>query len=119
MAGSVAARRLEAVMKSGGLVADEVINQLIFDRLAEPDTFAGFVLDGFPRTAAQAEALDQFVGDPAVVAVVLHVPEIENRAPLDRAACLFPVPDAAITKQPQLQAMRMCLLWRHARTPRR
>ena len=73
--GSVSRGRVEAVMRSGGLVPDEVINELVFDRLAQPDTFGGFVLDGFPRTAAQAEALDQFVGDPAVVAIVLEVPE--------------------------------------------
>ena len=88
MAGSASARQLEAVMKSGGLVADELMNELIFDRLAEPDTFAGFVLDGFPRTAAQAEALDRFVGDPAVVAIALHVPEIEiGRRLITRCVC--------------------------------
>jgi adenylate kinase len=46
-------------MARGDLVPDEVIIGMFRDRLAEPDTEAGFVLDGFPRTLAQAEALDE------------------------------------------------------------
>jgi len=45
-------------MDSGGLVPDEVVIGLVEERLARPDAAGGFVLDGFPRTAAQAEALD-------------------------------------------------------------
>src|SRR4030095_17176415 len=45
-------------MDSGALVPDEVVIGLVEERLARPDARAGFVLDGFPRTAAQAEALD-------------------------------------------------------------
>jgi adenylate kinase len=45
-------------MDAGGLVPDEVVIGLVEERLARPDAAPGFVLDGFPRTAAQAEALD-------------------------------------------------------------
>jgi adenylate kinase len=45
-------------MDSGGLVPDEVVIGLVEERLAHPDAAGGFVLDGFPRTTAQAEALD-------------------------------------------------------------
>jgi adenylate kinase len=45
-------------MDSGGLVPDEVVIGLVEERLGRPDAASGFVLDGFPRTAAQAEALD-------------------------------------------------------------
>lgn len=48
-------------MDSGGLVPDEVVIGLVADRLTRPDARGGFVLDGFPRTAAQAEALDRLL----------------------------------------------------------
>ena len=51
-------RELKAVMDVGQLVNDELMIKLIRDRLSRGDTLGGFVLDGFPRTMAQAEALD-------------------------------------------------------------
>ena len=50
-------------MDAGDLVPDEVVIGLIKDRLAEPDTAQGFILDGFPRTTAQAIALDEQLSD--------------------------------------------------------
>lgn len=59
-------------MDSGGLVPDEVVIGLVEERLARPDARAGFVLDGFPRTAAQAQALDTMLkaGEMALDRVV-------------------------------------------------
>jgi adenylate kinase len=54
-------RRAKAIMEAGRLVPDEVMNQLVAERLAQPDAARGFVLDGFPRTLAQAEALDDLL----------------------------------------------------------
>ena len=51
-------RRVEPIHASGELVTDDLTVQLIRERLAEPDAERGFVLDGFPRNLAQAEALD-------------------------------------------------------------
>ena len=57
-AGTPLGRRVEPILASGELVPDELTVELIRERLSEPDATRGFVLDGFPRTLAQAEALD-------------------------------------------------------------
>jgi adenylate kinase len=55
--------RVKPVLDSGDLVPDDLMIGLIRERLARPDTANGFVLDGFPRTYAQAEALDAMLAD--------------------------------------------------------
>ena len=56
-AGTDAGRAAKAVMAAGDLVSDEIVLAILKDRLAEPDTANGVILDGFPRTAGQAKAL--------------------------------------------------------------
>jgi len=55
--------KAKAVMDAGGLVSDEIVVGIIRDRTAEEDAKNGFILDGFPRTLAQAEALDQMLDE--------------------------------------------------------
>jgi adenylate kinase len=76
-AGSPLGLQVQKILSAGLLVDDGLMINLIRDRLAQPDTTSGFVLDGFPRTLVQAEALDQMLGDTAVQAIVLDVPEAE------------------------------------------
>jgi adenylate kinase len=57
-AGTPIGLKAKAVMESGALVSDEIVQSIVEDRLDEPDARNGFILDGFPRTLAQAEALD-------------------------------------------------------------
>jgi adenylate kinase len=54
-------KRVQPILASGALVPDDVTVSLIRERLGEPDAAEGFVLDGFPRNTAQAEALDEML----------------------------------------------------------
>jgi adenylate kinase len=61
--GTEVGRRAKAIMDAGQLVSDDVVNQIVSDRIDEPDCRKGFILDGFPRTVAQAEALAAMLSD--------------------------------------------------------
>ena len=76
-AGSPLGRQVADTLASGGLVGDELITDLVRERLLAPDTAKGCILDGFPRTAAQAVALDTML-DPAALVVVLLVASDED-----------------------------------------
>jgi adenylate kinase len=62
-AGTPVGLQAKSVMASGGLVSDEIVSGIIGERLDQPDTANGVIFDGYPRTAAQAEALDGLLAD--------------------------------------------------------
>jgi adenylate kinase len=69
---------VKPILESGALVPDELTIRLIRERLSQDDAQAGFVLDGFPRNAAQAEALDRLLeelGRPMDVVLDLQIPD--------------------------------------------
>jgi adenylate kinase len=76
--GTELGKRAKAIMDRGELVSDDVMIGIVRERLARADAAGGFVLDGFPRTVAQAAALDGIVAnrDPLIV-VDVTVPEAE------------------------------------------
>ncbi|HAM14586.1 MAG TPA: adenylate kinase [Eggerthellaceae bacterium] len=90
-AGTTLGKKAKTFMDAGELVPDDVIIGLVIDRLQDADTDAGFILDGFPRTSAQAVALDAELG------------KLER--PLD-AALLIDVDPEVIVKR--LCSRRMC-----------
>jgi len=70
--------RVKATMDRGELVNDELISGIVRERLEKADARSGFILDGFPRTVAQAEALDLMIGDRGSLLVIdIVVPETE------------------------------------------
>lgn len=61
--GTEVGKRAKAVMDAGELVSDEIVVQIVADRIDEPDCHNGFILDGFPRTVPQAEALTRLLAE--------------------------------------------------------
>ena len=77
-AGSELGQKVKGIVESGALVPDELIVEVIRERLAQPDAKNGFVLDGFPRTIVQAEALDALLaelGRPLQIVLELELSE--------------------------------------------
>ena len=77
-AGTPLGLKAKAVMESGQLVSDEIVLGMLEERLAQADTRAGFILDGYPRNLAQADALDQLlkrIGQPLDAVLRLNVPD--------------------------------------------
>jgi adenylate kinase len=88
-AGSELGLQVKPIYDSGGLVPDEIMIALIRERLADDDAADGFVLDGFPRTAVQAEALDEMldeIGRPLTVVLEFQLPEKVSIERLTRRA---------------------------------
>ncbi len=83
-AGTKAGKAAASVMEAGGLVSDEIVLEILSDRLSESDCAKGVVLDGFPRTTAQAKALDRMLAQTgqrinAVVALDVDDSEMVTR----------------------------------------
>ena len=76
--GTELGKKAKSYMDAGELVPDELVCDLVADRIAQPDCGEGFILEGFPRTIPQAEALDEAVrkaGTPIDFAVDIEVPD--------------------------------------------
>lgn len=89
--GTPAGRVAKPIMESGGLVPDEVVMNLVEERLAQPDSAHGFLFDGFPRTLPQAEQLDAILdrlgfGKPVVIDIQVN-PENLMRRLTGRRTC--------------------------------
>lgn len=83
-AGSPLGLRVQAIVERGELVRDDVIGDLVEERLSRPDARDGFLLDGYPRTVGQADRLDRFLAGrgarlDAVINLSVPEPEIVDR----------------------------------------
>jgi len=88
-AGTSVGMAAKAVMEAGRLVSDELILEVVRERLARPDTRGGFVLDGFPRTVAQASDLDGLMTsrDPLIIIEVVVPAEVLVARAVERRVC--------------------------------
>ncbi|MDX2345034.1 MAG: adenylate kinase [Acidimicrobiia bacterium] len=75
--GTELGKKADAIMQAGDLVPDELVVAMVGERLSQPDAACGYLLDGFPRNVAQAEALDGVLDKPLDAVVRLDVPHEE------------------------------------------
>jgi adenylate kinase len=75
--GTALGRQVADILTKGSLVSDDLMTDLVRERLGERDTAPGFVLDGFPRTAGQSSALDDMLGPASMIVVLIHVDDGE------------------------------------------
>jgi adenylate kinase len=71
--GDAIGKATEERMRAGSLVSDELVNRLVFERIGEPDCERGFILDGYPRTTAQAEEMMRLLAAVGAGEVVIHL----------------------------------------------
>jgi adenylate kinase len=87
--GSALGRRVDEVMKSGGLVSDDIVIEAIEARIAAPEAANGVILDGFPRTVPQAQALDEMLRKHGRKLDHVILMEVDEAALVDRLAGRF------------------------------
>lgn len=85
-AGTPAGLAAKAVMEAGGLVSDEIVLEILEDRMSRPDIRAGVILDGFPRTAGQASALDRLLSARGLRVSAAISLEVDDDAMVGRVA---------------------------------
>jgi len=83
-AGTDVGKRAKAVMDAGKLVSDEIVNAIVSERIDQPDAVNGFILDGYPRTLIQADAVEQMLADKGLELDCVIELEVDDNVLVER-----------------------------------
>ena len=83
-AGTEVGLKAKAVMDAGNLVSDEIVNAIVSERIDQPDAAKGFILDGYPRTLVQADAVEQMLADKGLLLDGVIELEVDDNVLVER-----------------------------------